>query len=112
MRKIVFDHLYHGVRSYDDYFILKKDTVGTIGFSDYQKCTAALWMLAYGTTADSWDVYLRMCESTCEDAMVRFANCRGRGVRTSVHERTNYGRHRDTLGNLRSKRVARFAWIS
>ena len=34
-RKIVFDCLYHGVRSYDDYFILKKDAVGTIGFSGY-----------------------------------------------------------------------------
>jgi hypothetical protein len=27
MRKTVFDRLYHGVRSYDDYFILKKDAV-------------------------------------------------------------------------------------
>ena len=25
MRKTVFDYLYHGARSYDDYFILKKD---------------------------------------------------------------------------------------
>jgi hypothetical protein len=73
MCKTVFDHLYHGVRSYDDYFILKKDAVGTIGFSGYQKCTAALRMLAYGTAADSWDEYLRMSESTCGDAMVRFA---------------------------------------
>ncbi|XP_020176345.1 uncharacterized protein [Aegilops tauschii subsp. strangulata] len=73
MRKTVFDHLYHGVGSYDDYFILKKDTMGTIGLSGYQKCTAALRMLSYGTAADSWDEYLRMSESTCVDAMVRFA---------------------------------------
>ncbi|XP_020172460.1 uncharacterized protein [Aegilops tauschii subsp. strangulata] len=72
MRKTVFDCLYHGVRSYDDYFILKKDIVGTIGFSGYQKCAAAL-MLAYGTTTDSWGEYLQMSESTCGDAMVRFA---------------------------------------
>ncbi|XP_073362973.1 uncharacterized protein [Aegilops tauschii subsp. strangulata] len=71
--RVVFGHLYHGVRSYDDYFILKKDAVGTIGFSGYQKCTAALRMLAYGTATDSWDDYLRMSESTCGDAMVRFA---------------------------------------
>uniref|UniRef100_A0A453N8X9 Uncharacterized protein n=2 Tax=Aegilops tauschii subsp. strangulata TaxID=200361 RepID=A0A453N8X9_AEGTS len=51
MRKTVFDCLYHGVRSYDDYFILKKDVVGTIDFSGYQKCTTALQMLVYGTTA-------------------------------------------------------------
>ncbi|XP_020164006.1 uncharacterized protein [Aegilops tauschii subsp. strangulata] len=73
MLKTVFDRLYHGVQSYDDYFILKKEAMGTIGFSGYQKCTTALRMLAYGTFADSWDEYLRMCESTCGDAMVRFA---------------------------------------
>ncbi|XP_020161215.1 uncharacterized protein [Aegilops tauschii subsp. strangulata] len=73
MRKTIFDHLYHGVRSYDDYLILKKDVLGTIGFSGYQKCTSALQMLSYGTAADSWDEYLRMSESTCRDAMVRFA---------------------------------------
>ncbi|XP_020155544.1 uncharacterized protein [Aegilops tauschii subsp. strangulata] len=73
MRKAVFDRIYHGIRSYDDYFILKKDAMGTIGFSSYQKCTAALRMLACGTTADSWDEYLWMSESTCGDAMVRFA---------------------------------------
>ncbi|XP_020165613.1 uncharacterized protein [Aegilops tauschii subsp. strangulata] len=73
MRKTVFDRLYHGIRSYDEYFILKKDAMGTIGFSDYQKCTATLQMLAYGTDADSWDEYLQMPESTCEDAMLRFA---------------------------------------
>ena len=72
MRKTVFDHLYHGVRSYNDYFILKKDAMGTIGFSGYKKCMAALGMLAYGTATDSWEEYLRMSESTCGDAMVRF----------------------------------------
>ncbi|XP_020201523.1 uncharacterized protein [Aegilops tauschii subsp. strangulata] len=73
MRKTVFDRLYHGIRSYDDYFILKKDAVVTIGFSGYQKCTATLWMLTYGTTTDSWDEYQQMSEGTCRDAIVRFA---------------------------------------
>ncbi|XP_020201396.1 uncharacterized protein [Aegilops tauschii subsp. strangulata] len=73
MRETVFDRLYNGVWSYDDYFILKKDVVRTIGFSGYQKCMAALRMLAYGMAADSWDEYLQMSESTCRDAMVRFA---------------------------------------
>nr|XP_020173952.1 uncharacterized protein LOC109759544 [Aegilops tauschii subsp. strangulata] len=53
MRKNVFDRLYHDVQSFDDYFILKKDAIGTIGFSGYKKCTTALWTLIYGTTADS-----------------------------------------------------------
>ncbi|XP_020179285.1 uncharacterized protein [Aegilops tauschii subsp. strangulata] len=73
MRKNFFDRLYHGIWSFDEYFILKKDAMGRIGFSSYQKCTAALRMLAYGTTVDLWDEYLRMSERTCEYAMVRFA---------------------------------------
>ena len=73
MCKTVFDRLYHGVRSYDDYFIPEKDVVRTVGFSDYHKRTDALRMLAYGTAADSWDEYPRMSESTREDTMVRFA---------------------------------------
>ncbi|XP_020171262.1 uncharacterized protein [Aegilops tauschii subsp. strangulata] len=73
IRKTIFDCLYHGVRSYDDYFIPKKDAMGMIGFSGYKKCTAILWMLAYGTVAYSWDEYLWMFERTCGDAMVRFA---------------------------------------
>ena len=110
MHKTVFDRLYHGVRSNDDYFILKNDVVGTISFSGYQKCMAALRMLAYGTAVDSWDEYLRMCESTCGHGQV--CNCRGRGVWTAVPKRTNCARHREALSNLRRKRVARFAWIS
>ncbi|XP_040258881.1 uncharacterized protein [Aegilops tauschii subsp. strangulata] len=73
MRKTVFDRLYHGIWSYDDYFILKKDFLETIGFSGYKKCMAALRMLAYGTPADSCNKYLRMSEDTCGNAMVRFA---------------------------------------
>ena len=42
MRKNVFDILYNGVRSYDDYAMLRKDVVRRIGFSGYLKCTAAL----------------------------------------------------------------------
>ncbi|XP_073367772.1 uncharacterized protein [Aegilops tauschii subsp. strangulata] len=47
--------------------------MGRIGLSYYQKCTTALWMLAYGTPTDSWDKYLQMSNSTCGDVMVRFA---------------------------------------
>ncbi|XP_040258827.1 uncharacterized protein [Aegilops tauschii subsp. strangulata] len=73
MCKTILDRLYHDGRSYDDYFILNMDAMGTIVFSGYHKCTTALWVLAYGTAADSWDEYLRMSERTCGDAMVRFA---------------------------------------
>ncbi|XP_020192295.1 uncharacterized protein [Aegilops tauschii subsp. strangulata] len=71
--KMTLIPLYHDVRSFDVYFILKKDVIRRIGFSGYQKCTTTLQMLAYGTTADSWNEYPRMSESTCGDAMAGFA---------------------------------------
>ncbi|XP_020171761.1 uncharacterized protein [Aegilops tauschii subsp. strangulata] len=62
---VVLEHLQ--LQCYDDYFILKKDAMGC--FSGYQKCTTALRKIAYGTTANSWDEYLWMSESTCGNAM-------------------------------------------
>lgn len=77
---LVFERLYHGVRAYDDYFITKKDAIGTIEFAGYQKCTAAMRMLAHDTIVDPWDGYLRMFESTCLEVMVKYCYCSGEGV--------------------------------
>ena len=54
-----------GVVGYDDYFECKEDAVGKIGFSSYQKCTAAIHMLACGIHGDLVDEYVCMSESTC-----------------------------------------------
>ena len=45
---------------YDNYFECKEDVVGKIGFSSYQKCTAAIRMLAYEVPGDLIDEYVRM----------------------------------------------------
>jgi hypothetical protein len=42
----------NGVRDYDDYFEVKYDCTGKIGFSSYQKCSAAVRQLAYGVPGD------------------------------------------------------------
>jgi hypothetical protein len=60
------------VIDYDDYFEAKYDCTGKIGFSSYQKCSAAVWQLAYGVTGDLIDDYMRMSESTCHEAMYGF----------------------------------------
>ena len=57
---------------YDDYFKCKYDCTGKVGFSSYQKCTAAIRMLAYGVPGDLVDEYVRMSESTCLEALYRF----------------------------------------
>ena len=57
--------------AHDDYFKCKRDALGKLGFSSYQKCTAAIRMLAYGVAGDLVDEYLRMGESTCLEVMYK-----------------------------------------
>ena len=73
MSRNMFMRLVQGVREHDPWFKLKKDVVGTVGFSSIQKCTTAMRMIAYGVPADNQDDYLRMPESTALKAMYRFA---------------------------------------
>jgi hypothetical protein len=48
----------HRVIADDDYFRLKKDATGKLGFTSYQKCTMAVRMLAYGVAGDLVDEYM------------------------------------------------------
>ena len=69
-------HLFNCIREvvvgYDDYFECKEGALGKIGFSSYQKCTAAVRMLSCGVPGDLIDEYVRMSESTCLDSMYKF----------------------------------------
>jgi hypothetical protein len=53
-----FLRIKQGVRWYDDYFKLKKDTTSKLGSTSYQKCTASIRMLAYGVSGDLVDKYI------------------------------------------------------
>ena len=72
MSRHLFNRIREGVVGYDDYFECKEDAVGKIGFSSYQKCTAAIRMLAYGVPGDLIDEYVRMSESTCLESLYKF----------------------------------------
>jgi hypothetical protein len=72
MSRELFLIILNGVRDYDDYFEDKYDCTGKIGFSSYQKCSAAVRQLAYGVPGDLIDDYMRMSESTCHEAMYQF----------------------------------------
>jgi hypothetical protein len=61
----------HVVRAYDDYFVLKADYTGTIGFSSYKKCTAAMRMIAYGIPGDAKDEYLRIGDTSAIESTVQ-----------------------------------------
>lgn len=56
----------------DPYFTQRRDCTSKLGISPYQKCAAALRQLAYGTSADAQDEYLRIAESTAIETLKRF----------------------------------------
>jgi hypothetical protein len=60
------------VTKYDTYFVQKRNAAGELGYSTYQKVTAALRMLAYGILADLIDDHLAMGESTAIKCVKRF----------------------------------------
>ncbi|XP_010230048.1 uncharacterized protein LOC104582294 [Brachypodium distachyon] len=72
MSRKLFLKIAEYLREYDDYFKLKRDAVGTLGFTSIQKCTVSLRFFVYGIPADTQDDYLRMAESTAIDCMYRF----------------------------------------
>jgi hypothetical protein len=70
-RKLFLDIVY-AIRSFNNYFICKKDCTGMVGFSSLQKCTTTLRMLTYGAPGDANDDYIRMAESMAMVCMYRF----------------------------------------
>jgi len=72
MTSRLFNKIENDIENFDSYFVQKTDCVGVKGFTARQKCAAALRMLAYGTSADACDEYLRMAESTALETHDRF----------------------------------------
>ncbi|KAM3292677.1 hypothetical protein ACQJBY_036405 [Aegilops geniculata] len=72
MARHVFNRIRKGVVAHDPYFECKTDALGKLGFSSYQKCIAAIRMLAYGIPGDLIDEYVRMSETTCLMSMYKF----------------------------------------
>ncbi|XP_073367893.1 uncharacterized protein [Aegilops tauschii subsp. strangulata] len=72
MARHLFNGIREGVVANDPYFECKTDALGKLGFSSYQKCTAAIHILAYGISSDLVDEYVRMSETTCLMSMYKF----------------------------------------
>jgi hypothetical protein len=47
----------------EPYFVQRRNAAGRLGLSSFQKMTAAIRMLAYGTTADLCDEYVSIGET-------------------------------------------------
>ena len=72
MRESFFMRIEKAVTAHDNYFTQPTDAMEIRGMSSLQKVTAAFRMLAYGTTADAVDDYVRIGESTTIEILRRF----------------------------------------
>ncbi|XP_057808856.1 uncharacterized protein LOC131023329 [Salvia miltiorrhiza] len=77
----------------DPYFQQRQDAVGRLSFSPIQKCTAAVRQLAYGTSADCCDEYLRIGESTALECLKKFCKAVVPGHEVAVHFLANNSHH-------------------
>ncbi|XP_071701134.1 uncharacterized protein [Rutidosis leptorrhynchoides] len=57
------------------FFQQRPDALGRLGFTTYQKITCALRQLAYGTSADIFDEYIKMAEKTGYVCLNNFCKC-------------------------------------
>ncbi|XP_074351568.1 uncharacterized protein LOC141690688 [Apium graveolens] len=72
MRRSLFLRIEEAVTAHDNFFMQRVDVVGVRGLSSLQNMTAALRMLAYRTTVDAIDDYVRIGESTTIESLRRF----------------------------------------
>ncbi|KAJ9547406.1 hypothetical protein OSB04_019949 [Centaurea solstitialis] len=74
MRRHLFHRIVDAVTANDVYFQRRPDATGRQSLSPLQKCTGAMMVLAYGTSVDAIDEYLRMSGSTTKEALMNFVN--------------------------------------
>uniref|UniRef100_A0A0D3CYM4 DDE Tnp4 domain-containing protein n=1 Tax=Brassica oleracea var. oleracea TaxID=109376 RepID=A0A0D3CYM4_BRAOL len=74
MNKPLFLRIVDRLSSEVPYFQQRRNAHGRYGLSALQKCTAAIRMLAYGQSGDTYDEYLRLGESTTRLCLENFTN--------------------------------------
>ncbi|XP_018474045.1 uncharacterized protein LOC108845314 [Raphanus sativus] len=74
MNKPLFLRIVERLSTDVPYFQQRRNGHGRYGLSALQKCTAAIRMLAYGQSGDTYDEYLRLGESTARLCLENFTN--------------------------------------
>ncbi|KAL0742214.1 hypothetical protein Bca4012_083727 [Brassica carinata] len=74
MNKTLFLHIVERISNEVPYFQQRRNAHGRYGLSALQKCTAAIRMLAYGQSGDTYDEYLRLGDSTSRLCLENFTN--------------------------------------
>jgi hypothetical protein len=72
MSKELFLKIVNSVSAHEQYFTQRPDCTGKMGATATQKVTAVLKVLVYGTTADAFDDYVRLSETTINEAVRLF----------------------------------------
>ncbi|XP_071689211.1 uncharacterized protein [Rutidosis leptorrhynchoides] len=65
----------HNIPDYFLYFRERPDCTGRQSLTIYQKCTAAIRQMAYGTTPDMFDEYIKIGEKTAGQCLENFCQC-------------------------------------
>ena len=73
MNKPLFLRIVHALSNWSPYFTQRVDAIGRNSLTSLQKCTAAIRMLAYATSADQLDEVLKIAASTCLEILGKFA---------------------------------------
>ncbi|XP_047966047.1 uncharacterized protein LOC125210547 [Salvia hispanica] len=72
MSRDLFLRIVHTLEGRDEYFQYREDGIGRPGLTPLQKCTVAIRQLAYGTTADMFDEYLHVGDTTGRGCLKTF----------------------------------------
>ncbi|XP_021751024.1 uncharacterized protein LOC110716688 [Chenopodium quinoa] len=72
MNKHIFLRIKQTLEERHPFFQQRQDATGRFGASGLQKCTAAMRLIAYGTSADSVDDYIRISASLARDSLQDF----------------------------------------
>ncbi|XP_021975526.1 uncharacterized protein LOC110870654 [Helianthus annuus] len=75
MSRRLFLRIANDLANYDLFFTLRWDATGKRGFTTLQKCTSAIRQLAYSTSSDMWDEYLKISDRTSRETLYQF--CKG-----------------------------------
>ncbi|XP_022041591.1 uncharacterized protein LOC110944187 [Helianthus annuus] len=75
MSRRLFVKISNDLAGKSPFFTQRVSASHKLGFSGLQKCTAAIRQLAYGTSSDAWDEYLRMSSRMCRESLENF--CEG-----------------------------------
>jgi hypothetical protein len=73
MWRSLFVRIVTACEANSNYFKQRRNAAGVMGFSAFQKISAAMRVIAYGKLADYTDEYLRIGEDTTSESVRRFA---------------------------------------